>query len=313
MPQLLNTLVSKAQVETSFSRQDGVPADLEDELRVYGCQLIQQAGILLELPQVTMATAQVLFQRFWYVTSMKQFGIKDIAMGVLFLASKLEESPVRLRDLINVFDYLLQRGLHYSRYNPGPRSEELEKARKSSNKDQDAIPPFDYTPQAYFSQSFYDTKDALVISEMQILKRLGFQVQVNLPYATMVNYLQLLGLTKSESGIAQRAWAILNDALQTPVYVMFPTHVLAAASIYLISVTLDDFPSLPLTPKPWWTLFDVTREELRIVGSHIMKLYDTEEGGLAARVRDEWGGMSEFCEKIAIRDWLSRFGEEVPV
>jgi hypothetical protein len=40
-----------------------------------------------------------------------------------------------------------------------------------------------------------------------------------------------------------------------------------------------------------------------------MRLYDTDHGGLAARVRDEWGGMSEFCEKSAVRDWLSLFGE----
>lgn len=144
-------------------------------------------------------------------------------MGALFLASKLEESPVRLRDLINVYDYLIQRALHHSNHNPGPRSIELEKARSSNNssypskrpkleQEQQIIPSFDYIPQAYFSQTFYDTKDSLVISEMQILKRLGFQVQVNLPYATMVNYLQLLGLTKSNLGIAQRAWSILNDA-----------------------------------------------------------------------------------------------------
>jgi hypothetical protein len=142
-------------------------------------------------------------------------------MGALFLASKLEESPVRLRDLINVYDYLLERALHHSRHNSGPRSQELEKARSNNNHtssakrpkvQEESSHPFEYTPQAYFSQSFYDTKDALVISEMQILKRLGFQVQVNLPYATMVNYLQLLGLTKSDLGIAQRAWSILNDA-----------------------------------------------------------------------------------------------------
>jgi hypothetical protein len=66
---------------------------------------------------------------------------------------------------------------------------------------------------------------------------------------------------------------------------------------------------LPLEPEPWWTLFDVTREELRVICSHIMRLYDTDHGGLAARVRDEWGGMSEFCEKSAVRDWLSLFGE----
>lgn len=141
-------------------------------------------------------------------------------MGALFLASKLEESPVRLRDLINVYDYLLQRGIYYSQHNPGPRSQELAKARSTdSSKESNNHSPakksrssFDYIPQAYFSQTFYDTKDALVISEMQILKRLGFQVQVNLPYATMVNYLQLLGLTKSDLGFAQRAWSILNDA-----------------------------------------------------------------------------------------------------
>jgi hypothetical protein len=115
--------------------------------------------------------------------------------------------------------------MHYSRHSPGPRSEELQRARKNHRdgvtsastrpkapEHSQIVPPFVYTPQAYFSQTFYDTKDALVISEMQILKRLGFQVQVNLPYATMVNYLQLLGLTKSGLGVAQRAWSILNDA-----------------------------------------------------------------------------------------------------
>ena len=33
-------------------------------------------------------------------------------MGALYLASKLEECPVRMRDLINVFDLLLARAKH---------------------------------------------------------------------------------------------------------------------------------------------------------------------------------------------------------
>lgn len=40
-------------------------------------------------PQVTMATAQVLFQRFWYVTSLKQFGIK-VSSILLLLRGRLE-------------------------------------------------------------------------------------------------------------------------------------------------------------------------------------------------------------------------------
>ena len=90
------------------SRKDAIPEELEDELRRLGCHFIQSAGILLKLyqinvrfclsayailrsmykfiitfslhllirPQVAMATAQVLFQRFYYVASMMAFSIR---------------------------------------------------------------------------------------------------------------------------------------------------------------------------------------------------------------------------------------------
>lgn len=62
----------------------------------------------------------------------------------------------------------------------------------------------------YFATEFYDTKDALVIAEMQILKRLAFQTQCGLPYGHLVNYLQVLELTK-EDGLVARCWGYLND------------------------------------------------------------------------------------------------------
>ncbi|PWN34657.1 cyclin-like protein [Meira miltonrushii] len=346
MPQLLNTLATKEQVTCTPSRQDGIPCDLEDEIRVYGCRLIQEAGMLLGLPQVTMACAQVLFQRFWFVSSLRQFRMLDIAMGCLFLSSKLEETPKRIRDLINVFDYLVKRDQHQAKYRPGPRSHQLGKARRKANTASTSngtanhhaqIPPFEYKPMTYFANEFYDTKDALVIAEMQILKRLGFQVQVNLPYATMVNYLQLLGLTGSQTQdspvahdgqtFAQLAWAILNDSLQTTIYCLFPPHVVAVSAIYLTSTLVKVSPPLPQQPKPWWELFDVSREEVRIVCSHIMRLYNDDpgeqsdstkptndqpyveaSGGMASRVREEWGGLAEFSDRNAIRDWLSYYG-----
>ncbi len=221
MAPLLNTLASPEQHVDTPSRADGIPADFEDELRCYGCQLIQQAGILMKLPQRTMGTAQVLFQRFWYVTSFKSFSSKDVCLGALFLATKLEETPIRLRDLINVFDYLIRRALHASNACPSPRLRgESRSGGSARNGKARAIEelqvkpaPFSYKPQAYFSQDFYDTKDAMVVAEMQILKRLGFNVQVTLPYATMINYLQLLGLTDRDRypGVAQKAWSWIND------------------------------------------------------------------------------------------------------
>ena len=117
-------------------------------------------------------------------------------MGALYLASKLEECPIRMRDLINVYDLLLQRTAH-----------KLKHPSSSTTSTSD----FKYVPMSYFGNTFYDLKDALVVGEMQILKRLGFNVHVVLPYGTLVNYLRLLGLTERED-VSSRAWGYLNDA-----------------------------------------------------------------------------------------------------
>lgn len=120
-------------------------------------------------------------------------------MGALYLASKLEECPVRMRDLINVYDLLLHRAAHQQTV--------------TTNSDLGVVlPEFKYSPMSYFAQAFYDLKDALVVAEMQILKRLGFNVLVVLPYGTLVNYLRVLNLVNRED-VSQKAWGYLNDAL----------------------------------------------------------------------------------------------------
>lgn len=116
-------------------------------------------------------------------------------MGALYLASKLEECPIRMRDLINIYDLLLQRITHTLTSETSPH--------RSSD--------FKYSPMSYFGNTFYELKDALVVAEMQILKRLGFQVHVVLPYGTLINYLRVLGLT-SKADVCTRAWGYLNDA-----------------------------------------------------------------------------------------------------
>jgi len=114
-------------------------------------------------------------------------------MGALFLSSKLEESPIRLRDIINSYSYLASLSAYCS------------------------TPPYpdpstykSYVPMDYFATEFYDLKDAMVIAEMQILKRLGFQTQCGLPYGHLVNYLKVLELT-GEKELVHMSWGFLND------------------------------------------------------------------------------------------------------
>lgn len=49
---------------------DGLSLDDDYDLRIVGCELIQLSGQLLKLPQVAMATGQVLFQRFFFNKSL---------------------------------------------------------------------------------------------------------------------------------------------------------------------------------------------------------------------------------------------------
>ncbi len=41
-------LASLAQIQETPSARDGIPQDLEDDLRAYGAKMIQQAGVLLK-------------------------------------------------------------------------------------------------------------------------------------------------------------------------------------------------------------------------------------------------------------------------
>lgn len=71
-----NFYLTDAELENSPSRQQGVSKEAEATNRVFGCELIQEAGILLKCPQAVMATGQVIFQRFFCKKSMREYNIR---------------------------------------------------------------------------------------------------------------------------------------------------------------------------------------------------------------------------------------------
>ncbi|KAF8941169.1 cyclin-like protein [Dissophora ornata] len=240
---LQNALLTLEQLQRTPSREDGISEEQEDNMRQLGCHLIQTAGILLKLPQVAMATAQILFQRFFYQASLGKFAVRDISMGSIFLAAKVEECPCRMTDLVNEIDHLTK---HF-------RHKTLE-------------------PLTLFSQEFYDLKNAVVIAEMQILKKLGFNVHVQLPYAIMVNYLKVLELTDHPT-IPQRAWGFLNDGLRTSIYICYQPPTIACSVIWLAAREAG----VPLPKSPaWWEVLDSKLEDIVNIAGHIKSLYYKE-------------------------------------
>ena len=105
----MSLLLPNEIITNSPSLLDNIPSSIEMIHRVYGCELIQEAGILFRQPQVVMCTAQNIFHRFFYRKSFKNYDAFTVAMGCTLLASKVEEKPKIIRDIVFIFHHIYQR------------------------------------------------------------------------------------------------------------------------------------------------------------------------------------------------------------
>ncbi|PWA03127.1 hypothetical protein BB558_000691 [Smittium angustum] len=242
---LQNPVASYAMLADSPSKKVGINEQMEESFRYYGCRLIQSAGILLKLPQVVMASAMVIYQRVYCISSFKELGIKDAVLGALFLATKTEESLRRTHEIISSVDIVIKMDRGY---------------------------PLNCID--IYGQEYYDDKSSMFESEMVILKNLGFNVQVQLPHNLAINYLQCLGLAKHEN-IPQTAWNYINDGLWTKAYITFQPQTIACASILLATrkygVCLPDNPA-------WYKVFDANKDDIDCVAKMILQLYSNTFG-----------------------------------
>ncbi|XP_022901051.1 cyclin-L1 [Onthophagus taurus] len=256
---LKNQLLPEEKLRSTPSQNDGLDNDTETDLRIYGCELIQTAGILLKLPQVAMATGQVLLQRFYYSKSLVRHPVDQTAMACVCLASKIEEAPRRVRDVINVFSHIRQ---------------------VNSNK---PIQP------VILDQNYIQLKNQVIKAERRVLKELGFCVHIKHPHKIIVMYLQVLGYEKHQN-LMQFSWNYMNDSLRTDAFVRYQPESIACACIYLTARKLR----IPLPKSPnWYSLFGVSENEIRDICVRILKLYNRPK----PNIDDLEKKVDELCKK----------------
>jgi hypothetical protein len=130
------------------SETEGMNLTEERKIRIFCTGLIQEAGILLKLPQICILTGMLTFNRFYWRKSFQKTEPFNIACAALFVATKVEESFRKLRDLVSVFFHLIK--------------------KKENIK---PIPVLEIT-----SDTYSNMKNSVILMEMHILKELGFQV-----------------------------------------------------------------------------------------------------------------------------------------
>lgn len=235
------------EVEQSPSRADGVSAEEEDNLRRFGCDHIQRAVVLLELPQVVAVTAQILLHRFYSRRSLRRYDVQTLAPAALWLAAKLEEvveidrpDHLRLRDVLVVCHRLAQRAA-------GAETPQL----------------LDPNGAAYA-----DFKAAVVRDERQLLRALGFAIAVEQPHRFVLNYGALV--LEASPRVQQEAWNLANDALRTTLCLLCRPEVIACGILFVAARRMR-IP-LPENP-PWWQPLGATTEQVHAVASALHALH----------------------------------------
>lgn len=176
--------------------------------------------------------------------------------------SKLSAYPQSPRSILNVYTYLLSSASHL--VNPW------------------AVPSKPESDSYYLSEGdYHNQRNELLKTEAHILRVLGFQTHVSLPYTLSINYLQALlpSSYPSFQPLARRVFQQLNTALLSP-QMLYLTHqppALAVAAIYLAARETG----VKLPEVEWWEVFDVEREELGflVVGMQSMDEWAKEETG----------------------------------
>lgn len=241
--------VSEDQLANSPSRKDGIDDSTESTLRRFGCDLVQESGILLRLPQAVMATGQVLFHRFYCKKSFARFNVKRVAASCVWLAAKLEESPRKIHEVLQVFNRMEQRR---------------------------ANAPLEFLEIS--SPRYEEMKTDLIRTERHLLKEMGFICHVEHPHKFIISYLKVLG---APAELMQVAWNLANDSLRSTLCVRFRSEVVACGVVYAAARKFK----VPL-PERWWEVFDAKWNEVKVVCKVLAELYNQPKGHYVEVGRD---------------------------
>lgn len=227
--------------ENSPSRRDGVDLKKETYLRKSYCTFLQDLGMRLKVPQVTIATAIIFCHRFFLRQSHAKNDRRTIATVCMFLAGKVEETPRPLKDVILVSYEMIHK------------------------KDPTAV-------QRIKQKEVYEQqKELILVGERVVLATLGFDLNVQHPYKPLVEAIKKFKV--AQNALAQVAWNFVNDGLRTSLCLQFKPHHIAAGAIFLAAKFLK--VKLPSDgEKVWWQEFDVTPRQLEEVSNQMLELYE---------------------------------------
>lgn len=256
-------LFTPAELLKTPSILEGLPVTQELANRQKGVSFITQVGIMLKLPQLTLATASVFLHRFYMRYPMKVNNDKGIhhyqvAATALFLATKVEENCRKMKELIVACCRVAQK-------DPNSFIDEQ-------------------------SKEYWKWRDTILYHEDLLLEALCFDLQLEQPYRILFDYLCYYAV-QDQKNLRNTSWAFLNDSHITTMCLMHSPKTIAGAALYagikLAGVTLPDDEQ----GRAWWSHLELDIYDIQKACNQMVEIYENpnipRQGQKDAYIKDE--------------------------
>lgn len=205
------------------SRADGLSPEDERNTQAMLINFVTDLCKLLDLIKLVSATASILFHRYFASHSFVREDPYLIAVSCVFLASKIEESPRKMKQCMFAHHFLLH-----------CRLPEGEKDLKSVLEEYMRSNPDRFRSGSEEEQVI---RENILRTELRILQCIGFDLSVVPPYKYIVEAKKrCLSKGVPESALKamfQYAWNFINDSFRTNVCLAYSPLLVAAACIRL--------------------------------------------------------------------------------
>ncbi|KAF6225697.1 hypothetical protein HO133_009697 [Letharia lupina] len=235
-------LFTEAELLQTPSILDGLAPEKERENRSKGVNFILQVGIMLKLPQITLATASVFLHRFYMRHSMQIYHYYSMAATCLFLAYKVEECVRKMKELVVACVRVAQKDPH-------------------KNVDEQ-------------DKEYWRWRDNILQYEDLLLEAICFDLSLEPPYKTLFDLLMQFEQGDNKK-LRNAAWAFVNDSCLTTLCLLFPSRTIAASALYAAAKHCDvAFPD-DARGRPWWEVIDVDVGSIRRACNYMASIYES--------------------------------------
>ncbi|WFD01696.1 beta-glucosidase [Malassezia obtusa] len=215
-----------AQLERLLARAraNKMPLPKWEQTKMAACSFIAAVGAKLGIPQRSIASAQLLYQRFHLFYPPSDFVVHQVALASLFTAAKLNDTQKRVQDVL-LAGYAL-RFPELLTPPPGTAS------------------GLDWVAHAHVADADVDhemlaqERIRLLTLERMMLQCICFQFEMR---ATKVLRLTVKAARRwaLPHALGALAWRVACDAHRTPAPLVYPPQTVAVGSVYVAALLAD--------------------------------------------------------------------------